>query len=639
LEGLTIRDLFKPLKSLVGASSQGSKREARPPSLGGSKLLSPIYVVNKEGFASEGYLFEIIRFKFYQKIYDVFGWLKLPYYHQKFFEGVNLRKSVIKSLEAPFFVGSQKSFEGSPSHGGFASVCVSGGIDLIPVDNSPKNIPTEGEEEKGNRTEEENITDLIKEYLRLKQIPLENRSKEENDRIKVIEEKYPKLQKVYRRLRNLPTCGMKGHLGYKPLEDLEFELSYHPHRCGSNICPVCSFYESQRKFKRVFDLLKLYADLKDTELAFITLTTRPKESPSKAIETILGYRNRLHNLNLSKKVLEKVRKYLFKEVISFYHYLKRKKGEKEARKRVKVEINRIREFLKELNTKIEEFKEENPNRKKVRISDIYPSIVKLEVHKTPEGWYAHLHIINKGFIPKTLLTSFWRFITNNESYITDIRKLKGKKAIAEISKYETKPVNDKLTDFSRLWTEKRVYQKWKGMDIEITLEELFEMEYALFGRKKLIVWGKWKEQTKEEEEEKIIPLWCVNVYTKRTLFKLPKLIRKARKEGREIFLTECEIVFSPVLEIEANAQLEFKGKIFVNNEGKLRVNCYFKDKGEEEWFNELLDRAIMYVQERIERKKLREEVRKRKEQEMLESEGLPKHLREKVDLNLGLDFL
>ena len=306
-----------------------------------------------------------------------------------------------------------------------------------------------------------------------------------------------------------------------------------------------------------------------------------------------------------------------------------------------MEIKRIRQFLKDLNVKIEEFKNEHPTRKKVRISDIYPSIVKLEVHKTSEGWYAHLHIINKGFIPKTLLTSFWRYITNNESYITDIRRLKGKKAIAEISKYETKPVNDKLTDFSKLWTEGKVYQKWDGMDIEIPLEELFEMEYALFGRKKLIVWGKWKEveQTKEEEKEKIIPLWCVNVYTKRPMFRLPRLVRKARKEGREIFLTECEIVFSPVLESESQAQLEFKGKIFVNNEGKLRVNPLFEDKGEEEWFNELLDRAIMYVQERIERKKLREEVRKRKEQEMLESEGLPNHLREKVDLNLGLDFL
>jgi len=573
---------------------------------------------------------EVVRYKFYRRVYDLFGWLKLPYYHREFFEGANLKKSIIKPLEGPrFFVGTKKSSEGLSSCKGSGQ---GSEIDLIHnAYNSPK--PTKGE------SEIEDLQELIREYLALK--GKEEKTVEDYERLREIEEKHKKFPRVYKRLRELPKCSTEGHLGriLKSEEEiggtspkLRCELTYHPHRCHSLVCPICSFYESKEKYHKVFELLKLFINLEGSKLAFITLTAKSFENPIEAVEFMFKARQKIYNLNLSERFLKRLKPYLIKELFGFYRHLKEKEGREYAVKRIKLEIKHIREFLEEVSEKVLEKKSKA---KKVRLGDIYSFIWKFEIHKTKKGWHGHWHIIGSVYVPKVLLNAFWRYTTKGRGEITDIRKVEGKEAVDEISKYETKPLNRKLGNISSLWDRGFVIQ---SNGVKVSIEELFELELALHGRQKITVWGEWGTVSKEEKEKssegkgETVYLWCVDVYTKRPVFHIPRAIRRARKFGREVFVSECEIVFAPILESEPNAQREFKGEIYACRDGELVVRLKVDNEGEREWFEELLDRATEYCLERS----------RKKEPEINpsvyeETEGLPDHLREKVEIE-SLEF-
>lgn len=562
---------------------------------------------------------ELVRYKFFQEFLTKFGWVRLPVNWSRIVSSDGrLRKGVIRKLTKSVFLTGQVV-------GGGGSV---GGIDLIPADNSPK---VEASRLEGSpRDKNPTLRELIREYLTLK--GKEEKTKEDLKRLREIEGLHKKFARVYNRLRNLPRCSTTGHMGVKgTIED--YELVYHPHRCHSLVCPVCGFYESREKFRKVFDLLKLWVDLEDSKLAFITLTGRPFENPTDAVGYMFKIRQKIYNLNLSERLLERLRPILFRELLGFYRSLKRRKGIEYAGKRIKEEIRHIREFVKEITQRVEEKRKET---KKVRLGDIYSFIWKFEIHKTEKGWHPHWHVISSEFFPKTLLNAFWRYITEGRGEITDIRRLRGRKAIAEISKYETKPVNSKLGDLSSIWSEGKVKQ---SNGVEVTLEELFELELALYGRQKITVWGEWKKPAMEggeevsEGEEKTVHLWCVDVKTKTPMFHIPKAIRLARKIGRKVYITKCEIRFSPVLEGEKDAQLTFKGYVYARGDGDLGIEVKFSNKEEKEWFEELLERAMEYCLRRT--KKVKESI---EYNPIEEKEPLPDFLRERIEIENLLGF-
>jgi hypothetical protein len=504
---------------------------------------------------------------------------------------------------------------------------------LIQGDNSPKTASwtIEGDKAKGGKNRSPTLREEIREYLTLR--VKEKKTKEDLKRLREIEETHPKFRRVFNRLWRLPTCSRTGHPGIKglPIEG-EYELIYHPHRCGSLVCPVCGFYESKKKYRKVFDLLKLFVDLKGSRLAFSTFTVKPFENPTEAVEFMFKIRQKIYNTNLSERLLRNLSPLLVRELVLFYHNLKRKKGLEYAKKRVKVEIERIRKFISSLSQKVEERRREA---KKVRIADLIPAIWKFEIHKTPKGWHPHWHNILGEYIPKTLLVAFWKYITKGRGEIADIRKLKGHKAVAEISKYETKPVNEKLAKLDHLWEEGKVIQ---SNDVEVSLEELFELELALYGRQKITVWGKWKEtivseveESSKDEEEKTVHLWCVDVRTKTSMFHIPKGIRLARKVGKEVSLTECVITFPELVEGNPDALREFEGTIYATGDGELKIRIKFSNEEERLWFEELLDRAIDLCRPK-------EKVQKLGNSDVYnpvdDDGGLPDHLREQIDLSL-----
>ena len=379
---------------------------------------------------------------------------------------------------------------------------------------------------------------------------------------------------------------MEGSLVVVKEEREPLRVEYHPHRCHSVVCPICGYYESRERFKKVEAILRKVVDL-GKPLVFITLTTKPYGEVEESVEESFRFRSRIYNTSLSQKLLEKLRKEI---VIEFYRFGKalKRRNKGRYRERIRKEKRRIREFLSWISLRIEEVRAVKSG-KKVRIRDIFNSIWKFETHKTELGWHSHWHIIADIYIPKAVLNAFWRYITKGRGEITDIRRLRGKKAISELVKYETKPVNSKLTDLSRFGEERRVVQT---NGVELGYEEIFRLELSLWGRKKLVVWGDWKEIKPEEEREKrsqrlyLFKAW-VGVKSGR-MWHLPRAIRLAKRTGKEVYLGECEIdLFGYVERIGPSAEGRFEGDLYATPSGSVVV----KVKGGEEieeWFEEVI---------------------------------------------------
>lgn len=422
------------------------------------------------------------------------------------------------------------------------------GIDLIHVNNSPF---LSSSRNKASISLEEIATGRVSEILELL---------EGNDRFK------KKLERVKRRLENLPYCSTSGHLvlvkerefvyNGDGLVNLDVSLpwsvgfEYRPHRCNANICPICGYYESRRKQTRLFELLEASLQL-GVKLSFLTLTVEAFDNPLAAVLYMLKIRQKIYNTNLSKKLLKRLKPYLFRELLGWGRSL-RERDKSGWRKRFRLEKERIREYLNGLNTRIDEFKKDKKTKNRVRIGDLISAVVKLEVHKTPHGWHPHLHSILTEFIPKVLINAFWRYITAGRGRITDIRAVKGKKGVLELAKYETKPVNSKLTDLRKV--ENGVYQ---SDGVFVSYEELLLLEFALFGRQKFVVWGDWRrleEQLKEEEkinlqeeEKPKFSLYKVPVYVEHSMFHLPKALRSAKRLGKKVAVGRGHIDFGGFL--------------------------------------------------------------------------------------------
>jgi len=69
----------------------------------------------------------------------------------------------------------------------------------------------------------------------------------------------------------------------------------------------------------------------------------------------------------------------------------------------------------------------------------------IEVTKSNKGWHVHVHIVAEGkYILQADLSKAWKEVTDSNSYIVDIRKVKSyKQFVKELSKYPFKPADAK----------------------------------------------------------------------------------------------------------------------------------------------------------------------------------------------------
>ena len=603
---------------------------------------------------------EIVRYRFYERLYSAFGWLRLPVNHRRYFSKGLLKRSVIKRLEEPirFKKERRNPFKGLPVSTLSGWVVLAPGvvlgcerprswIDLIPVGFSPEISKAEGD---AGAPSEKEPSGGVKEIL---------------ETLRGDEKTLRKLQRVEERLKKLPYCGQSGHLALRRSKDFEItgevgfkkslavdiKLEYVPHRCNSSVCPICGYYDSKEKYGKIIELLEASSVL-NLRLAFATFTAKPFPDPLSAVEWLIKIRSKAYNQSISRKFLKEFRKFLLREFWEFGRNLRREKPDL-WRKRIREEKVRIKEHFGSIKTRIEELKEEETRKGRVRIGDLYPGIHKLEVHKTEEGWHPHDHSIFLDYIPKVVLTAFWKYITGGRGEITDIRRFKGKKAVAEISKYITKPVNSKLTDFTRL--EEGIVQ---SNGVRVSYEELLLLEYALYGRKKLVVWGAWRELEKRlreeekinkpEREEEVFHLYKVFIDTKGSMWHLPRALRLARRLGKPVLVRGASIDLSPFMDTTSGDlvgyNLEELGelsavlsavpcRLYAVPEGYIKVEVSLQGR-ELRAFKDLLWVAFK-------RHRGWERFLKPPEEEIDTSlyevdEGLPKHLEEQIDFDIDL---
>ena len=437
-----------------------------------------------------------------------------------------------------------------------------GGIDWITADNSPK---IQLSQKTACLTEVKNLTrsvDFIRTLLKWElengQIPFEG--KELIEILKGFEDGKRKLSKCRVRLTKLPYCSKDGHLRLEwEKEDLSLvkgewdinsslvkkaRLKYHPHRCHSRICPICGYYDRREHYGELLDLLERSLECLDSQLAFATFTFKGFLTPLTGVEYAFQIRSKVYNLSLSRKLLKALKPYVIKEVYEYGRFV-RKKYPAIWRKFLRTHIKHIREFLDWFIPALEgKLKEQ----KKVRIKDLFNLILKFEIHKTEKGfWHPHFHVIIDRFIPKLVLNAFWKYITNGRGEITDIRRLKGKKAVQEINKYITKPVNSKITDLTK--GVKNGITTSNGA--KLSYEEILLLEFSLYQRQTYAVWGEWegirKELNKErkerleEKEKRSLHLYKVFVRMGQSMFHIPKALRLAEKTRKYVEIGRGEI--------------------------------------------------------------------------------------------------
>ncbi len=455
---------------------------------------------------------------------------------------------------------------GGDSHRTAVSGGGSGGIDSIIADNSPK---IQLSQKTACLPEVENLTrsvDFIRTLLKWElvnnKIPFED--KELVEILKRFEDGKKKLAKCEVRLTKLPYCSKHGHLRLEwRKEDLELvreewdinsslvkkaKLKYHPHRCHSRICPVCGYFDRREHYGELLDLLERSLEDINSQLAFATFTFKGFLTPLTGVEYAFNIRSKVYNLSLSRKFLKVLKPYVIKEVFEFGRRLRREKINKKYpdywRKRLKTHIKHIREFMQWFIPALEEKLKEQ---KKVRIKDLFNLILKFEIHKTEKGfWHPHFHTIIDRFIPKLVLNAFWKYITNGRGEITDIRRLRGKKAVEEVNKYITKPVNSKITDLTK--GVKNGITTSNGA--KLSYEEILLLEFSLYQRQTYAVWGFWEKWRKvlnetrkkhNKEEKRSLHLYKVSVLMNQSMFHIPKAIRFAMKSASYVDVGKGEI--------------------------------------------------------------------------------------------------
>lgn len=352
------------------------------------------------------------------------------------------------------------------------------------------------------------------------------------------------LRAVERRLFMRSKCGKHGTIGqYKHRESGQVAYKHHPIRCRSVLCPHCAWLDSKDKFERLEALLTAIRE----PLAFLTLTFPSFQGVLDAVNTALAVKRKFYQSRLfGKKKWDAVKK---KALELLDDYLSHVKDEKEREDLRRFHLWTIEQFEAHWKDYLHDSKA------KWHIGKILRSVWKFEITYSPQaGWHPHFHVIVVGYFPLFVLQALW--VMAGGGPVIDMRAVKpgDKGAIAELSKYEAKPV--------------------VSLDgIKNLPEDLQrELELVLYNRRLFEVWGMKDLLTEPEKEWEFLGIVrkAESELDLPNLHDLPKQVRELRKlskkEGQSVMMELCDAVVrldSLDLRFRVKAFLDSKGNIWL----------------------------------------------------------------------------
>ena len=308
-----------------------------------------------------------------------------------------------------------------------------------------------------------------------------------------------KKEKARRRLERLPSCGKTGHV-VAVLGGEGVRLEYQPHRCHSVLCPFCAYENFKETYSEHVEVFESWLSA-GRSLVFITLTCPSSHDPREAIDVSFTLIDKLYQWRVGRNNVRKLKKETFREIRAYNRNLKAK-GDPERNKKVKRQVEFTREFFRWLDSYVGAG---------YKFGQLLNAMVKFEVTYSREhGFHPHFHLIADRYIPKVVLTALCRLIGFGE--VTDIREVRGRKGLVELTKYITK------------------HWELEGL----SEEQKVELEASLMYRKKFRVWGfeLIELERGEEEGEERVHLWWFRVELDApNLHKVPRLVRVARARG------------------------------------------------------------------------------------------------------------
>ena len=368
-----------------------------------------------------------------------------------------------------------------------------------------------------------------------------------------------KLERARRRLSRRKSCGKTGHTVLIVVETnkkTHYILRFHPHRCGSVLCPYCCYVHFRTEYARYFEVIEQWHRA-NKRLVFWTLTVANFGSVKEAVEFTFKAIGRLYQFWLSPRSWKLLKKEFCKEVLRYRRHLKAK-GDPRALSKAKKQIRFFREF--------EAFAGPYIYQGGIRLGQLLNAIWKFEITHTDKGWHPHWHGIVDKPIPQLLLAVIWKRVTNGRGSIVDVRKVqKGEAGLRELTKYITK------------------HWELKG----VSEDKLIDLEASLLGRKKFRVWGfeflRLEEEKQEppielEEDETVVSVSSEHFYNikcelkhNKNLHFVPKLIRRMRREGEKRRKIDTLIIYDYQGVMEVDLWLTQDGHLEVYDEDALNT--------------------------------------------------------------------
>ena len=448
------------------------------------------------------------------------------------------------------------------------------------------------------------------------------------------------VENAYYRVVGRDRCGSHGSLlvGFREsalsgvgVEDIAGVI-YQPHSCGSVLCPYCQWRHSRKRLSEVLTYLK-EALRKGEPLTFITLTVKSTHDSFEAVREAKRLITKLYQFRINgKRNRERLHEAVMRELGEFLANLLGVKGEEREqvvkavesfvielfngwvecskegisvrelaeleRESVLEELSSLfsRQFFIELDRSVlwKFYRQvyfyadwigriwSQPH--DVKFSQLLRAVWKFEMTYSPEhGFHPHWHGITDLQIPKVLLTALCRLIGFGE--VSDVRAVKGEKALVELSKYELKP--------------------WEIDEEALGLKELVKLETAMHSFKKLRVWGFEKVERKEEGgQERVV--WCKVPYAvvkarlkgRKNVAELPKRLGELRKRSRK--LREVLVDVFSFVAVQGDA-IEAEGELHLHIDGDLylslsRFKVLGREVDEAEFFRRLLSDWDYFLQ-------------------------------------------
>lgn len=281
-------------------------------------------------------------------------------------------------------------------------------------------------------------------------------------------------------------CGSRGGVYLLTKEDMSVHVCYHPIRCHSVFCPVCSKEWGDKVRSRI-----VYALENASAVDFVTLTLKNSECSNyedvrRAVDEAFQALTKLYNFKISNRFLSRLETAFNQEKQAYYENILNKYQDK---KKALEAVNKQSVFFSRFLSSLQSF----IGRK---LGQVISAVWRLEVKSHVEGdklvVHPHWHglvAIHDVEIPKLAWTVLWRMASEG-SHITDVRRVPAGAVGRYVSKYESKP--EELPSVTS-----------RGFALSV-YEARVWIEYALYGRQRLRVWGFSLLKQKKEKKENVV---------------------------------------------------------------------------------------------------------------------------------------